>query len=57
VVFRQVEERFRVGRASSFDLQQAKNNLEKSYSERIQAKYEFFFSIKVLRFYCGESVY
>jgi outer membrane protein len=54
-VYRQAEERFRVGKATTFDLQQIKNNLEKSHSERIQAKYEFIFSVKVLRFYCGEN--
>jgi outer membrane protein len=55
-VFRQVKERFRMGKATSFDLQQAKNNLEKSHSEYIQAKYEFIFSIKILRFYSGENL-
>ena len=55
-VFRQVKERFRMGKATSFDLQQAKNNLEKSHSEYIQAKYEFIFSVKILRFYSGENL-
>jgi outer membrane protein len=56
VLYRHVEERFRVGHATSFDLQQAKNNLEKSLSERIQAKYEFIFNVKILDFYNGKEI-
>jgi outer membrane protein len=51
-----VEQRYESGRATFFDLQQSKNNLEKALSEQIQAKYEFIFNIKILDFYNGKEI-
>jgi outer membrane protein len=49
-------EKFENGRATSFDLQQSKNNLEKALSDKVQSKYEFIFNTKVLSFYAGEDI-
>ncbi len=49
--YRYIEERYKSGRATLLELQQAKTNLEKSLSERIRAKYEFVFGVKILELY------
>ncbi|MDR0437197.1 MAG: TolC family protein [Bacteroidales bacterium] len=54
--FHFVTERFEAGRATFFDLQQSKNNLERALSEQIQAKYEFIFNTKILDFYNGKEI-
>lgn len=54
--FHFVEQSFAAGRATVFDLQQSRNNLEKSLSDQIQSKYEFIFNIKVLDFYNGVEI-
>jgi len=54
--FEFVEQAFTSGRATFFDMQQSRNNLERALSERIQAKYEFIFHVKVLDFYNGREI-
>jgi outer membrane protein len=49
--YRYIEEQYNYGRSTIVDLQQSKNNLLKAQSEQIQAKYEFIFNTKVLKFY------
>ncbi|GHV42974.1 transporter [Bacteroidia bacterium] len=49
--YRFIEEQYNYGRSTIVDLQQSKNNLLKAQSEQIQAKYEFIFNTKVLKFY------
>ena len=46
--FRFVEQRFESGRANSFELFLAQNNLAQVLAEQAQAKYEFAFRIKIL---------
>ena len=46
--FRFVEEKFESGRANSFELFLAQNNLAQVLAEQAQAKYEFAFRIKIL---------
>lgn len=54
--FHFVEQSFAAGRATVFDLQQSRNNLEKSLSDQVQSKYEFIFNTKVLDFYNGVEI-
>jgi outer membrane protein len=49
--YRFIEEQYNYGRSTIVDLQQSKNNLVRALSEQIQAKYEFIFNTKVLKFY------
>lgn len=46
--FRFAQEKFDNGRANSYELYQAKNNLAKILSDMAQAKYEFAFRLKIL---------
>lgn len=46
--FRFANQKFEAGRASSYELYQAKNNLTQVLSEQAQAKYEYFFRVKLL---------
>ena len=46
--FRLIEQRFESGRANSFELFLAQNNLTQVLAEQAQAKYEFAFRIKIL---------
>lgn len=54
--FRYTEEKFNVNMVSSFDYADAKNRLARSRSELSQAKYDFFFKIKVLEYYQGKPL-
>lgn len=51
--FRYVEEKYALGMISTFDYNEAKNNLARSKSNLIQAKYDYIFRIKILDFYNG----
>lgn len=46
--FRFAQEKFDNGRANSYELYQAKNNLTKILSDMAQAKYEYAFRLKIL---------
>lgn len=54
--FEFIEQKFNVGLVNSFDYNDAKNKLFKAQSERLQAKYEYIFRLKVLEFYSGKSL-
>ncbi|MDL2212788.1 TolC family protein [Bacteroides sp. OttesenSCG-928-J23] len=51
--FNLVNEKFENGKATSVEYNEAKLNLRKAMSDRIQAKYEYIFRTKVLDFYKG----
>lgn len=55
--FRLMREKFENGKATSIEYSEAKLNLMKAVSERIQAKYDYLFRTKVLIFYKGEPIY
>lgn len=46
--FRFVEQKFENGRANSYEMFQAKNNLTQALSEQTQAKYEYAFRLRIL---------
>ncbi len=54
--FKYSQQKFDVGMISAVDYNLAKNNLTKSKSDLIQAKYQFIFKIKVLDFYKGSAL-
>lgn len=54
--FDYTSEKFEVGLASSIDYNIAKNNLSKTQSDLLQAKYEYLLRLKILDFYYGEEI-
>lgn len=54
--FRNAEIRFNNGLLNGTDFNLARNNLTAAESDRLQAKYEFFFRRKVLDFYQGKPL-
>jgi len=54
--FRYTEEKFNLGLVNSVDYNQAKNNLLKSKSNLLQAKYEYIFRTKIIDFYNGVEI-
>ena len=54
--FRNAEIRFNNGLLNGTDFNIARNNLTAAESDMIQAKYEFFFRLKVLDFYQGKPL-
>jgi len=54
--FKYSQQKFDVGMISAVDYNLAKNNLTKSKSDLIQAKYQFIFKVKVLDFYKGSAL-
>ena len=56
VSFDYAQERFDVGVLNSFDFSQIKNQLVRSNSDFLTAKYDFIFRVKLLEFYYGVPV-
>lgn len=54
--FRLMGEKFENGKATSIEYNEAKLNLMKALSDRIQSKYDYMFCTKVLNFYKGEPI-
>lgn len=54
--FRLMSEKFENGKATSVEYNEARLNLMKALSDRIQAKYEYIFRSKVLDFYKGNPI-
>lgn len=54
--FRLMGEKFENGKATSVEYNEAKLNLMRALSDRIQAKYDYMFRSKVLNFYKGEPI-
>lgn len=53
---RVVEQRFNLGAANATDYQVAKNNLNNARTTLLNAKYNYFFKLKVLDFYEGKEI-
>ena len=51
-----MEEKFRNGQANFVEFTEAKVNLAKAQSDRLQAKYEYLFRTKILAFYEGKPM-
>lgn len=49
--YRFASQKFEVGRANQYEVNLAKTNLSQSISDETQAKYEYFFRIKILEYY------
>lgn len=49
--YRFANQKFEAGRATTYELYQAKNNLTQVISEEAQSKYEYFFRVKLLELY------
>ena len=54
--FRYTEQKFQVGLVDILEYKTAKNNLNKTKSDALQAKFEYIFRIKILDFYRGEQI-
>jgi outer membrane protein len=54
--FRLMNDKFENGKATSVEYNEARLNLMKALSDRIQAKYDYMFRSKVLDFYQGEPI-
>ena len=54
--FKNAEQRFKAGNLPAFDFLTSKNNLAKTESGLIQAKYDYIFKLKILDFYQGKSL-
>jgi len=49
--YRFSNQKYEAGRATLYELNQAKNNLTQALSEQIQAKYDYLFKVKLLELY------
>jgi len=54
--FRYTEQKFNVGLVNTVDYNTSKNQLTRTQSDLLQAKYEFIFKTKVLEFYRGSPL-
>jgi len=54
--FKYAEERYRIGKSTVFEYNEAQTKLISSRSEQIQAKYDFVFRSKILDFYQGKEI-
>jgi len=54
--FRYTEQKFNVGLVNSVEYNTSKNQLTRTQSDLLQAKYEFIFKTKVLEFYRGNPL-
>ena len=54
--FNYTEQKFELGTASSVDYTVAKNNLARTQSELMQAKYEYLLRTRILDFYMGRKI-
>jgi len=54
--FKYTEKKFEVGLVNTIDYNTSKNQLTKTQSDLLQAKYDFIFKTKILNFYKGEEI-
>ena len=54
--FRYTEQKFNVGLVNTIDYKTSKNQLIRTQSDLLQAKYEYIFKVKVLDFYRGKEL-
>jgi outer membrane protein len=50
------QKRFNAGLATTYEMEQSRDNLARTESNAIQAKYNYIFSVKVLDFYQGKTI-
>ena len=51
-----MSEKFDNGKATFVEYNEAKQNLTRSLSDKIQAKYDYLFRTKILDFYKGKAI-
>ncbi len=54
--FENIEKKFKVGAASTFEFTTAKNNWDTSETDLIVAKYDYIFKLKIVDFYQGKKL-
>lgn len=54
--FRLVSEKFNNGKSTFVEYNEAKLNLTKALSDKLQAKYDYLFRTKILDFYKGQTI-
>jgi outer membrane protein len=54
--YENTEKRFQIGGTSSFEYAQAKINLDTAERDKILAKYEYIFKMKIVEFYEGKKL-
>jgi outer membrane protein len=54
--YQYAQEKYDAGKASVFELNEAKMKMAQSLAELLQSKYEFIFRTKILDFYRGEKI-
>jgi outer membrane protein len=56
ITYRNALEKFEVGKATGFEVNEKQAALSKAISDRIEAKYDYLFSCKTLNFYINNSI-
>lgn len=56
MAYETAKKRYDAGLAAAYELQQVQDNLARTESNAIQAKYNYIFSVKVLDFYQGKQI-
>jgi outer membrane protein len=56
MAYQAAQRRYDAGLAAAFELEQSRDNLAKTESNAIQAKYNYIFSVKVLDYYQGIAI-
>jgi len=56
MAYETAKKRFDAGLAAAYELQQVQDNLARTESNTVQAKYNYIFSVKVLDFYQGKTI-
>lgn len=54
--FKYIEQKYNVGMVNTVEYNEIKNNMTKSESDLVQAKFEYIFRTKVLDFYLGKPI-
>ena len=55
--FRLTQAKYEVGKATSTEFNEARNNLLKAESDLTQARYEYLYQTALLQFYRGEKLH
>lgn len=56
MAYETAQKRYNAGLAAAYELQQVQDNLARTESNTIQAKFNYIFSVKVLDFYQGKAI-
>ena len=56
MAYETAKKRYDAGLAAAYELQQSQDNLARTESNAVQAKYNYIFSVKVLDFYQGKTI-